>query len=160
MLKQLQKLKVNQQLFLLFAVIVLLCSLFCRRGVGEPAMYARFGAGLGPLKGGINLEAYENSLENSMNKPSLTLFYAPWCGYCKRLMPTWDKFVKKNGNNGKVVIIKVNCEENKDLGKKFEVKSYPTIKYLPGGLNSTDNVVEFKGDRSVNSLTQFLNRFT
>ena len=102
----------------------------------------------------MNHDDMENFSDFSGNKPCFTLFYAPWCGHCKTTMPSWDELIKKN--NTTVVINKVNCDENEDLAQLHNIQGYPTIKYLPNGLNSNEGV-EFNGERTVPGFLSFLN---
>lgn len=86
------------------------------------------------------------------NKPCMALFYAPWCGHCKSLMPTWDQLSSQNGD----YMTKVNCDENRDMAEKHGIAGFPTIKFCHNGLNDSDNTTEFQGDRSADSLNKFL----
>ena len=62
-------------------------------------------------------------------------FYAPWCGHCKKLAPTWEEFSNREET---IQIGKVDCTVNKKLCKFFGVKSYPWLVYFP-------NEPEYKG---------------
>jgi thiol-disulfide isomerase/thioredoxin len=58
-------------------------------------------------------------------KPGNTLiFFAPWCGYCKKAMPVF-KAAKKRAENGAIILI--DGDANPELVKRFNVKKYPTI---------------------------------
>ena len=154
MLKALQNLKTQHKLLFIVAVLTLLCALFCPRMSGQPFVHANIGAGVGPLKGKISLEAFENGEAN--DKPCMVMFYAPWCGYCKKTMPDWDKLMEEHKDNEKVRVIKVDCDEHKELGKQHGVSSFPTIKFLPNGLNNAESAVEYDGKRDTNSFTGFI----
>jgi thiol-disulfide isomerase/thioredoxin len=57
--------------------------------------------------------------------------YAPWCGHCKRLAPTWAELATKaQSENLSFKVGKVDCTtaDNKDLCTKFGVRGYPTVK--------------------------------
>jgi protein disulfide-isomerase-like protein len=89
---------------------------------------------------------------------TLALFYAPWCGHCKKIMPIWDKLDETHRSNGlgEITVVKINCDEQQDIAKKHSVGGFPTIKLLPQGLNVPDQAVEYKGDRSYDSIIEFL----
>ncbi|MFP4097387.1 MAG: thioredoxin [Alphaproteobacteria bacterium] len=61
----------------------------------------------------------------SMSVPVIVDFWAPWCGPCKQLMPTLEKVVSAAG--GKVLLAKVNIEENQELAAALRVQSVPTV---------------------------------
>tara|TARA_B110000037_G_C16736869_1_gene349475 strand:+ start:78 stop:539 length:462 start_codon:yes stop_codon:yes gene_type:complete len=149
-----KELKKNKPLMILtiLLLIIIIIGVFSPRNRGSFASLS-IGGHIGSLKGKINLEAFENSEE-----PSVVLFHAPWCGHCKKLMPTWNNIM--SNNKSKIKIIKINCDKHKDISKKYGIKGFPTIKYLPNGLLKTlpDSAKEYTGDRSHNSLTSFISK--
>jgi thiol-disulfide isomerase/thioredoxin len=62
---------------------------------------------------------------------NLTLYYAPWCGHCKAMMPAFDEFQKKHHGTSigsKVLnIFKVNSDEEPDKVKEAGVTGFPHV---------------------------------
>uniref|UniRef100_A0A7S1CFT0 Thioredoxin domain-containing protein n=1 Tax=Bicosoecida sp. CB-2014 TaxID=1486930 RepID=A0A7S1CFT0_9STRA len=55
----------------------------------------------------------------------LVEFYAPWCGHCKNLAPTWEKAATQLKSVARLGA--VDATENQNLAQKYGVKGYPTI---------------------------------
>ena len=68
--------------------------------------------------------AFEKSVMES-SLPVVVDFWAPWCGPCKMVAPTLDKIAKEY--EGKLIIAKVNTDENPEWAMKFGVQGIPTM---------------------------------
>lgn len=81
-------------------------------------------------------------------------FYAPWCGHCKRLSPTWDSLQEKFSTKSGVNIVKVDCtlDVNKQLCNDEEVEGFPTIFLYKSG----EKISEYSGSRSLDDLYDFV----
>ena len=85
-------------------------------------------------KGGFERRVSEiNKLAERWNfigeRPAVIDFYAPWCGPCKRLSPIIDEVA--NEFEGKVDIYKVNVDEEQELSDLFQIRSIPTLLFIP-----------------------------
>jgi thioredoxin len=61
--------------------------------------------------------------------PAIIDFYAEWCGPCKMVAPVLDELSKKY--DGKLVVYKVNTDEEAELSSMFQISSVPTLFFVP-----------------------------
>lgn len=61
--------------------------------------------------------------------PAIIDFYANWCGPCKMVAPVLEELQKEYGD--KLVIFKVNTEEQQELSAMFGIQSIPSILFVP-----------------------------
>jgi len=139
------KMSNENKFILVILVVIILIALFYPRST--PLISTSFSAHLGNVGGKIELEAFGQ-------EKTFALFYAPWCPHCKSLIPIWDKLISANKTD--VKLAKIDCESDKDTARKFGIESFPTIYFLPTGLNNPENRIEYKGDRSGEAFLAFI----
>ncbi len=75
-------------------------------------------------------EAFEKTVIES-ELPVIVDFWAPWCGPCKMVAPTLDKIAKEF--SGKVIVAKVNTDNDSEWANKFGVQGIPTMLFMADG---------------------------
>jgi thioredoxin 1 len=74
--------------------------------------------------------AFEKTVLQS-SIPVIVDFWAPWCNPCKMVAPTLDKLAKEY--EGKILIAKVNTDENPEWMMKYGIQGIPTMLFVSNG---------------------------
>jgi len=102
------------------------------------------------------LELVDSDFDSSLADldTALVMFYAPWCGHCKRLKPEFEKAAGDLlANDPPVTLAKVDCTEGgKDTCGRFEVRGYPTLKIFKSGELSAD----YNGPREAGGIVKYM----
>ena len=78
----------------------------------------------------MNLELYEKSV-NESEKPVLVEFWAPWCVYCRRIAPAYDKIAEQYAD--KLVVGKINVDDVPEAAQKEKIEAIPALLLYKGG---------------------------
>jgi len=82
--------------------------------------------------------------------------YAPWCVWCQRLAPTWEKLaVEVKKLNMPVGVGKVDCMTEAELCRVEKVMAFPTLRWYENGKGITP---DYKMDRTVQAMVGFAKR--
>ncbi|MDP6323854.1 MAG: tetratricopeptide repeat protein [Acidimicrobiales bacterium] len=91
-------------------------------------------------------------LERSENTPVVVDLWAPWCGPCKSLGPILERVIEET--EGKVILVKVNIDENPGVAGAFKVQSIPAV----FAIHNKDVVSSFVGAQGEEAVRDFVQK--
>ena len=84
----------------------------------------------------INQEQFREMIQG--DKPVLVDFWAPWCGYCRRIAPVYEKIAEEYGD--RLAVVKLNIDEAEQVTDEEGVEVIPTLILYKNG-KALDSVV-------------------
>lgn len=82
--------------------------------------------------------------------PVLVDYWAEWCGPCKMIAPILDEVA--GAYQGKLLVAKMNVDENREIPGKYGIRGIPTLMLFKGGELLATKV----GALSKSQLTAFI----
>ena len=76
-----------------------------------------------------DFEKDPNTFNYKGKLPAIIDFYADWCGPCRRVAPIMEKLAEEY--DGKLLVYKVNTDQERGLASAFQVKSIPMVLFIP-----------------------------
>ncbi len=94
----------------------------------------------------FNTKVYDikaDDLKYLGDKPAIVDFTATWCGPCQRIAPILEELAAEYKD--KIVIYKVDVDENRELAKHFNVSSIPAVMFIPMGGEGPEMTIGARG---------------
>ena len=106
----------------------------------------------GPIFDVVGKTFQKEVIEN--DKDVMLVFYAPWCGHCKKLLPQYEEAAKKlKEKNPKILLARIDATENEV--ESVHVTGFPTIKFYPGN-KKDQKPMDFNGERTTDGIINYL----
>ncbi len=95
----------------------------------------------------------KEGFETSNSK--LILFYADWCGHCKKFKPIFDKELKEliSSSNIPVKLESIDCDKNPEITSKYNISAFPTLI-----LEVNNKLINYDGQRKSEDIIQFIKK--
>lgn len=81
------------------------------------------------LKKVWDFEKDPNTFNYKGKLPAVIDFYADWCGPCRRVAPIMERMAEEY--DGKLLVYKINTDQEKGLSSAFQIRSIPTVLFIP-----------------------------
>lgn len=139
----------NKQLLLTVLLLVLVAS-----------QSASAAAPQSPIPGVQDLDAssFDSVVSPTSDHYVFVEFYAPWCQHCKNFVSEFTVLAKALSDapsdvESKLILVKVNAEESKDLANRYEINGFPTLLLFAPG---SENPIVLSGKRSAHWIARQL----
>ena len=111
----------------------------------------------GPVKV-VRGKTFDDIVVNS-DHDVLLEFYAPWCGHCKALAPTYEELGTKLGDSEKLTIAKIDATANEVDYEGVNVRGFPTLYFFPASTDgSAKSALEYDGSRDLPGFVSYLKK--
>ncbi|CAG0919604.1 unnamed protein product [Notodromas monacha] len=100
------------------------------------------------------IELTDRFLEVKGDSQWLVMFYAPWCGHCRKMEPVFMQTAQSLANTP-VRVGKLDCTRFTSVASELGIKGFPTVLFLKG-----DEVFTFSRDRTREELVDFARRLS
>ena len=94
----------------------------------------------------------DNFVSQVSGSPHFVMFFAPWCGHCQHLAPTWEELHQKYMVELNVASVDCTSVKGKELCNLFNIRGYPTLLFLPPG---SSVYYTHRGGRSFEDLKSY-----
>ena len=96
----------------------------------------------------------QDVIEKSKEMPVLVDFWASWCPPCQMLKPIIEKVANSEEYKDKIILAKLNTEENQTIPQKYNVSSIPDVKLFKNG----EVVDGFVGVQQEEQIKEFIDK--
>ena len=129
--------------------------------VGAAVMVAALASGASAFWGSSSSDALRELTSETFDelipgeKVAFVEFYAPWCGHCKRLAPTWKAMAERVHSRSDLdaVVAKIDCTKHRDTCNANQVRGYPTMLLFEANERTGKR---YQGPRDTDELVKFV----
>ncbi|KAL6430059.1 hypothetical protein ACFW04_007690 [Cataglyphis niger] len=111
------------------------------------------------IEGAVPLTHKNIDITLAENELVFINFYAQWCRFSNLLAPIFDKAADKIREEfpepGRVVMAKVDCDQETSVASRFHISKYPTLKVIRNGQPTKR---EYRGQRSTEAFQEFIRK--